>query len=997
MNLTKFALKRQITTSMIYLAIVLGAIFAINRLPISLVPNLEYPRLRIVTYVGESTPDEVEQSITTQLVSAIKSVPGLNEIDSFSSSNHSEITLKLNRDADVRYLKFLVNEELNILRTTLPPNIQPQITEYIPTEFDETSFMQISFSGKYSHDELNELLTRYLVNPISALDDVSNCTIAGASRTEYDLKISPEMLDFVDIPDIIRLLNSYGSKIIAGSLKNSDSSLKVMLNGSYATIESIMELETTLTGGQKRKLKSILTLEENSKVTTLVYRYNFEPRLLLTVEKKSQANVLRLSTKVKALIEAQRHFLPAELSIEIVEDEAEKVRDEMNILYHRSAIALLIIFLVLLVFLKKLYSTITILVSIIFSVLLTLIMLYSFGVGLNIISFAGLTMGLGLMVDNAIVVYENIHRHKRLNPNCSIIDATREVTLPIVSSTITTIIVFAPFIFLQGDLKIFYLPFVYATVISILSSLLVSFTLIPLIASKLTFTAESKQSSSFKLYQRGLNQLIRFRWLVILLLAVLIFFSWKTYNKHLKSGWTFDNRVDKNVYLALNLSTGTNLKLLEEVFLEFEQLLLPYRQGIIFDGFYTASYARLKFTTNNSLEHPVDIIMLRDLVISLGMKFANVDLSVWGFGDNLSIRTSTSTNNLLTLKGYNYRELYEQALEVETYLKKLSKRFYDFKLPYDLHYSADIKSYEVKFERELLNSKGIALHEAVSSLYSQMNRVNNSLTSSVGSREITINIEPDFYLTFAELQNTLINKSVRLKDVSSVKILETAGRINNSDNAYLLNLNYGFKGDNTIHNRLLDNVYTNYKLPVGYSFVKPDSFTKRDEEKEEQQTIWKLIIFSILLVYMSLCALLESFKYPFVILLTVPLALIGVVWIYYLFDQHIDSSALMGIVLLAGIVVNNSIILVSHISTLRLHQLPLKTAVIQGTTDRIRPILMTSLTTILGLVPMLFVSASSQSQLWKLLSLSTIGGLFAATIFTLTIIPVFYYVISKKE
>lgn len=997
MNLTKLALKRQITTVMIYMAILLFAVFAINRIPISLIPNLDYPQLRIVTYLGESTPNEIEQSVTAKIVSAIKSIPGINEIESASTSNNSTVALKLNRQADVSYVKFLINEELNILRSSIPASARPTITEYIPTAFDETSFMKISFSGEYNNDELNQLLTRYLINPISALKGVSGTSIQGDTRTEYELKIAKEMEDKIDIANITNLINSYGKKKLLGNWEKSDSKIKVILDGSYESLASLLELETTLKTGQKRKLKHILTLKENSKVIQAVYRYNFEPRLLLTVEKKSKANVLKLSQEVKALIDQQRKFIPAEINLEIVENEAEKVSSEMNILYQRSAFALLIIFLVLLIFLKKLYSTLTVLISIIFSVLLTIITLYAFGIGLNIISFAGLTMGLGLMVDNAIVVYENIHRHKLLDKNSSIIIATNEVSLPIISSTLTTIIVFAPFIFLQGDLKIFYLPFVYATVISILSSLFVSFTLIPLIASKLEFNQSIQPSSSLKLYKAGLFQVIRFRWIVILLLIPLLFFSWKTYDENLKFGWSRNYSIDKNVYISLYLNSGSNIDLMQNIFLEFESLLEPYRESIIVDGYYTVNYARIKFKANPNSAQQANLIMLRDLAISLGYKYANVDLSVWGFGDGLSQSVSTNTYSTITIKGYNYTQLNDIAKDLAIYLGKLSKRFDKIDYPYDSYYSEEIKSYEIKFDRKLLNNKGIGIQDAVYSLTNQMNRFNKSMTQTIGNKEYTLKVEPDSQLSLSELQNMLIANKVALKDVSKIEVFKTAGRINNKENAYLIGIRYIFKGNNTVYRKLLDYVYDNYQLPVGYSFVKSENVSESDKEKEKQKSIIQLIFFSVLLVYMSLCALLESFKYPLVILLTVPLSLIGVVWIYYFFNQHIDSSALMGIILLSGIVVNNSIILVNHINTLSWQGIPLKTAVIQGTVDRVRPILMTSLTTILGLIPMLFVSESSQSHLWKLLSLSTIGGLVASTIFTLTITPLIFYVISQKD
>lgn len=997
MNLTKFALKRQITTVMIYLAILLAAVFAINRIPISLIPNLDYPQLRIVTYLGESTPNEIEQSVTAKIVSAIKSIPGINEIESASTSSESTVSLKLNRQTDVSYVKFLVNEELNILRSSIPASARPKITEYIPTDFDETSFMKISFSGEYNNDELNQLLTRYLINPISALKGVSGTSIQGDTRTEYELKIAKELEDKIDIANITNLINSYGKKKLLGNWEKSDRKIKVILDSSYESLDSLLELETTLKSGQKRKLKSILALHENSKVIQAVYRYNFEPRLLLTVEKKSQVNVLKLSQEVKALIDQQRKFIPAEINLEIVENEAEKVSSEMNILYQRSAFALLIIFLVLLIFLKKLYSTFTVLISIIFSVLLTIITLYAFGIGLNIISFAGLTMGLGLMVDNAIVVYENIHRHKLLDKRSSIIIATKEVSLPISSSTLTTIIVFAPFIFLQGDLKIFYLPFVYATVISILSSLFVSFTLIPLIASKLEFNPRLEPSSSLSFYKAGLSHILRFRWLVILLLIPLIYFSWRTYEEHLKFGWSRTNSIDENVYISLYLNSGSNIDLMQNIFLDFEDLLLPYREAIIVDGYYTVNYARIKFKANPNSAQQANLIMLRDLAISLGYKFANVDLSVWGFGDGLTQSTSLNTYSTITIKGYNYTQLNDIAKELANYLSKLSKRFDKIDYPYDAYYSEEIKSYEIKFDRKLLNNKGIGIQDAVYSLTNQMNRFNKSMIQTISNKEYILKIEPDSQLSLAELQNMLIANKVALKDVSKIEILKTAGRIINKDNTYLIGIRYIFKGGNTVYRKLLDYVYDNYQLPVGYSFVKSDNANASNKEKQKQKSIFQLIFFSILLVYMSLCALLESFKYPLVILLTVPLSLIGVVWIYYFFNQHIDSSALMGIILLSGIVVNNSIILVNHINTLSWQGIPLKIAVIQGTADRIRPILMTSLTTILGLIPMLFVTESSQCNLWKLLSLSTIGGLIASTIFTLSITPIIYYIISNKN
>ncbi|MCK4956032.1 MAG: efflux RND transporter permease subunit, partial [Candidatus Cloacimonetes bacterium] len=307
--------------------------------------------------------------------------------------------------------------------------------------------------------------------------------------------------------------------------------------------------------------------------------------------------------------------------------------------------------------------------------------------------------------------------------------------------------------------------------------------------------------------------------------------------------------------------------------------------------------------------------------------------------------------------------------------------------------------YQICFDRKKLAENRMSIYTIINQIYTKINSTQNRFYRKVSEKELAfVVLDNDFNdFTIEELKNLIIKNdlgsSIKLNDVAEIKKEEILSEINREDELYTRRINFDFRGSYKKGGKFIEKLTETFPMPSGYSFINEKNI---NSDKDKKQLLY-LLIFAILLVYMSLCSLYESFRYPLIIIFTLPLAFTGVALIFYFTGEIFDSYARIGMVLLAGIVVNNSIILVDHINQLKHKGLRIKEAVLQATNDRIRPILMTSLTTIAGLIPMLIATDIGNNDFWRLLSISTIGGLITSTFFVLTFIPVLFYFFEKDK
>ncbi|MCK4654757.1 MAG: efflux RND transporter permease subunit [Candidatus Cloacimonetes bacterium] len=1011
MLLTKIALEKPITVTMLYLAIIVIAVYAVLNIPLSLLPNLNYPRLTIVTYWSDASPEEVEANITSPIEAIGSTIPNITKVKSTSYNQRSVVSIEFARNTDMDFVRFELNEKLQLLHDELPDNVTPRIREYVPREFSEDEFLKYGISGPYQLDELEKMIERTFKYQLNSIEGVSSCEIIGNREKEIKIILKQPELNRVSPYEIRQKLNDFGNKESISGFKENGLSYIIQLENTYHAIDELKNIKLNKNDGSIIRLGEIAEFEESYQPAFNYLRYNGMPQLSLTIQKKSTANALQLAKKLKSIIKKQKTFLPEDIEVVKLEDESEKISKDMSILYKRGIFVVLIIFVVLLIFLKHAQSAFLVLTTIFFSTMLTFILMFYLKIGLNILSLAGLTLGFGMMVDNSIVVYENIFRYQNLGydrKRASIL-AVREISLPISASTLTTTIVFAPFLYMQGDVKIFYLPFVYAMVLSLLSSLFVSFTFIPLAAYKflqiksvrIKPVEDIHFNPDLTVFQKILKFILRFRWIwLIIVLGFLAYSSWIFINK-VDKGFTWKFPKDDYLAVRIRLPIGSNIDQTNKITRMFEDKVIGDEKVFSIKTQVWTRYAYIRIDFDEETKQTAYPLIMREKLKAYATNFGNANVYIWGFGPSFGGGGYTTANFSIEIRGYNYLKLKEISENIKVFMQKTNKRVQNI----DTNATGWWKEkklfeYQICFNRKKLAANRMDIYTIINQVYTKINSAQNRFYRKVSEQELAFVILDDDFndFTIEELKSLIIKNNfgsqIKLNEVAEINKQEILAEINREDELYTRRINFDFRGSYKKGKKFIEEFKETFPMTSGYSFIEDNDNFSSDKDKKQ---LFYLLVFAILLVYTSLCSLYESFKYPFIILLTLPLAFTGVALIFYFTGETFNSYARIGLILLAGIVVNNSIILVDHMNKLRIKGFGIKIAILQAARDRIRPILMTSLTTIAGLIPMLIATDIGKSDFWRLLSLSTIGGLITSTFFVLSFIPVMYYFFTKNK
>ncbi len=1006
MFLSKFAINKPVTTIMIFFIIVVVGFYALNHIPISLLPNINYPKLTVSASWQGISPEEIEAKLTSPIESVGATISGVTDVSSTSYNGYSSVQFTFDRKTDISFAKFELNEKLQILSNKLPANVVPVISEYMPREFRDNDFLSYGISGPYELKELKEYLDKFFKYKILALPEVSNVSINGYVEKIFKIKIDKNKAEQILPYQIRQALEQNGKTASITNFKQNGLNYIIQSNNSYNNIDEIKDLKIRLISGEIIPLNQIATINEEKITARNYFRYNGNPQLILSIDKKSTANALKLAKSIKSIIKDQSGFLPKNIEIVKLSDESKKISSDLNVLYKRGIISLIAIFLVLLLFLRHVQSTILVLMTIFFSTLLTISLLYFLKIGLNMLSIAGLTLGFGMIVDNSIVVYENIFRFqsKGYDRKTASIKASGEVSLPIFASTLTTVIVFAPFLYMQGDLKLFYLPFVYATVISLLASLFISFTFIPLITYKYLKIGNSQVHHNSKgkfFYNKLISFLIRFKWIWLVIVLGFVSYTIWIFADKVDKGTTWNFPDDNFLAITISLPVGSNIEQTDYIAKNFEEKILDSGYKVQMKTRVYSEYAYIRVDFNTETQKTAVPLIIREKLKSYAVNFGNTDIYVQGFGPSFGGGGYSTVSHSFTITGYNYDKLKTVAENLSAFMKRVSRRVSDIDVnALDWWKNEKLYQYQITFLRDELAKYDINVYSIMAELYSKINSSQNSFNLKINEKEkdfVVIQNTGENYYDIGKLKNFIVQKenSVKLSDVAKIEKKEVLSEIRRKNKQYTRRINYEFRGSYKKNEKFMKSLKKLFKMPLGFRFA-DDKKLNFEDDKNNKQLLY-LIFFAVLLVYMTLCALYESFKYPLIILFAIPLAFSGVSLIFYFTDNTFDSYAKIGLVLLSGIVVNNSIILIDHINKLKQKSNNLKKAIIRATTDRIRPILMTASTTIIGLIPMLLHSDVSKNDFWKLLSLSTIGGLITSTFFVLTFIPIVYYLMTKKQ
>jgi len=1039
----RISINRPTTIAMVYIAIAAVGAASFLDIPVELLPDVDYPQLSVNTTWSGASPEVVESFLTAPLEGAAQQVKGVRKIVSESSEGSSEITVEFARDVDMDFARLELMERIQSIRDELPPDVRPRVEPYVPREFQsgERVDLQYTLAGSHTFERLRRYAEDELRPRIVAVDGVETVIVWGGEERQIRVELDREKMEAFAVrpADVYMALDAAELVRTAGKLLRGSTEWVVSIRndvGGVAELESLVVVPDTLGTGELVRVGDVARIRDATADPTNFFRINGQPAVNFAVFRGIGTNAIRVSDAVKDKVAELRADLPPGMRITLERDGSEEIRRQLTDLRLRALAAAIVIFLVLLLFLGSFRTAGIVFATVVFSVLIAVNLLYFGQFSLNVLTMAGLAMGFGLMVDNSIVVLENIYRRWRSQgegPREAAERGTRQVALPIVAGTLTTVIVFVPFLYLQGELRLYYLPFAYAVGFSLLASLFVAFSFVPGLAARAlsgggggslaaaagraeaerealddgpapAVAGQPRQPFYVRFYRGVLSFALDHPLLIILITVGAFYGSYRLFDQHVVKGAIWGRGWGQQTYISIfiNLPRGAELQRTDELARTFEARLRTMPEVERFTTNVSPDRAFIRVTFPDSLENTQVPVAIKEQMVAYSYLFAGAEVRVYGYGPSFYGGGGAPPSYTVKLLGYNYERLREIAEDLAGRLQRFSRvREVNTNVSPGWGWAREkVFEFYLSVDRERLAGYGLTVEELLGYVGSNISgQIGPPQRIKVSGEEVTYSLKLEGYreFSFTDLRELLVptptGELVRLSDVASVGRREVLNRIVRENQQYQRLVGWEFRGPQKLGDRVRDVALAATALPAGYSIEKERGVFWTGEE---QQQIYTVLIFAVVLIYMVTAALFESLRAPFVVLLTVPLALIGVFLVFFYTGAAFTRSAYIGVIMMAGIVVNNAILVVYHINEIRRGGAALKEAVIQGTLERVRPILMTTLTTVMGLLPLILFSETIDATIWNALALATIGGLIASTIFVLTSIPVLYYLFERR-
>ncbi|MBT8462765.1 MAG: efflux RND transporter permease subunit, partial [Gemmatimonadetes bacterium] len=1038
------SIKRPVATAAIYVALVALGAYSFRLIPVELLPDVDYPRLTVNASWGGASPEAMEAFVTSPLEAAAQQVKGVRKITSTSradprgTGSSAEIDIEFERDVRMDFAQLDLGERFASLRDELPPAVYPQIQPYVPREFsdEEQRFLSYQLHGPYTFSRLAEVAEEEVEPVLSSVDGVAGVMIWGDQDREVAIELDRQKLDALNLrpEQVEQRIRDLSTLRAPGSL---------VLEGRQVTlavrtrVRRVSELENLVIVQRREgaiRLRDIGTVREQTADATSFFRINGQPTISIFVTRESGTNAVRVADAVKEAIGPLEARMPPGATLELDDDQSQEIRQQLTDLRLRALAAAIVIFLVLTLFLRSMGAVLVVFATIGFSVLIAVNMLYLGGFSLNVLTLAGLAWGFGLIVDNGIVVLENVERHSHLGKPArqAASDGARQVMLPVIAATATTAIVLVPFLFLQGELRIYYLPLAFAVAFSIVASLFVAFTFVPTMAGRIHYwrarvygvpagtadqaagaaretasaeasgvsaapaTARPRVPAYIRAYRSVLGFALDHPILVVAVCVAALGGSWWLFDKHVTRGIRWSAFWGQDTYISVNITfpRGAGLDRTDEMARAFEEKISSIPEVERYEAWVQPQYAFMRITFPKDLETTQVPVAIKEQMVAYSYQFSGADVRVYGYGPSFYGGGSSPPNYSLKILGYNYLQVQDLADDLASRLERFSRiqdvdpnasgRWYERDKEFEYYLAVD---------REALGAHDITVEELLRFVSANLpsDRPRTQVLR-VGAEELPFAVKLGGYRDFDLIDMRQLRipsqtgREVRLADVAQVERRNVLSRILREDQQYQRTVAWEFRGPRKLGDLIRDAVVEATTLPPGYKIEEDDRWGWDEEEKTQ---VYVAIIFAVLLIYMVTAALFESLAAPFVVLLTLPLALIGVFLIFFYADATFTRTAYIGTIMMAGIVVNNAILIVYHIGELR-QSMPTRDAILQGTLERVRPILMTTFTTVFGLLPLVLFAQSQDENIWNSLALATIGGLISSTLFVLVAVPVAY-------
>lgn len=994
-SIPEFSIRKPATTIMFIISMIFFGFLGLRKMPIEMLPNINKPTVRIRIKWDGATPDDVDKMITRKIEDVLPNVEGIVEYSSESSAETSLIFIKFKYGTDVETKITLIQNELNQIRNKFPDDMdEPSIRKSSSSDVPALTFTLYGGDKmemrSYAENNLKPMLER--------LEGVSEINVYGGQEQEVAIEIDPDKLENynLSIVDVYNKMKSASANLPGGILREGEKEYLVKIEAEIETADEIREIILSNKDGHLLKLKDVASIKVAPKDIKSIYRKNGEDSIVVIISKTDSGNAVSIVNNSKKLLERNRGSLPLNTKLNYEFDSSITINNSINNVKSSGIQGLVLASAILFVFLKSISATIIIAVAIPISIIFTFFLLNMQGISINLISLMGLSLGIGMLVDNSVVVVDNIFRHMTelgKNKIQAAKDGAEEMALPVLASTMTTVAAFLPLVFQEGLAKEQFNNLCYAISYSLLASLIISLTFVPMIASKImdqkkNLNAEGKIMTTFrKIYVNSLKWSIRRRGIVLLILFAL--FSGSLYVAS-KLGGRFTPTIDEGRYAVVaKLPSGSDVNKGDRIgkILEEKVKDLPFVVDYTVSANGTSSILNINAGLKTSREESMSDILkkLRETFVEI----PDMELTIapgYRFG----------TRGLYDLEFELYSDNEAQLQIISEQLKEQIKKIDGI---YDVTSSFEGGKPEGKFyiNREKAEYYGLDVKDIATMIQTQiLGGTPIKINSDNSEIDVTLKLQKKYRESTGLILDSRITlksgENIRISDVAEFRAEEGPSKIEKKDKKKKIVIYANMKDELDLKTaqELVIQTLEDMGYPEGITYGTGGKSADMAEMSEQLQYTFMIAVF---LIYFILVWQFESFIMPFVIILSIPLSTTGAFYALYLAGVSIDAMVSVGFVMLAGIVVNNAIVLIDFINFRREVGDNMNKALITAGKTRLRPILMTTLTTVLGMLPLMF-SNGEGSEIYKGMSFVVVFGLSAATLLTLIVIPIFYYFID---
>ncbi|MBM3248076.1 MAG: efflux RND transporter permease subunit [Candidatus Omnitrophica bacterium] len=1031
MNLPEFGVRRPVTNLMIFFAIIVLAAYSLTRLGIDMMPKIEPPSITVISSYPGASPEDVEANVTEPLENQLATTPGIEKITSSSSEGVSMIRLKFVWGTNLDAASNDIRDRIELAKRQLPDIPDEMDNPYI-FKFNTASIpiMFFGITAKESYSDLYDLVDKRVADAIRQLPGVGTVNLFGGLKRQINIWIDRQRLEGygLSILDIQNALSLENIQQPLGKIKTGLTDYLIRLPGEFASPDEINLVIIGKSNGNFIYLKDVARVEDSFKEVTLNVRINKQPGLMMMVQKQSDTNSVQVAERIKAKLKELEKVLPSDIKINTIFDTSEDIITSLNSLKSTLWLGIVLVIFVVWFFLRHITPSFIIALTIPFSLLIAFIYLFLSGRTINVISLSSLVIVAGMVVDNAIVVVDNIYRklERGNRPVEAALFGTREMFLSIAAATFTTIVVFLPMLFLPGVIGIMFGEMAVIVTATLIGSLFTASTFSPMLCSKIMkkpygiekrskfFTrfynlAEKMFKTWEEFYSRQLAWCLGHKKLVVggFLVAFVtsLFLTPFVGNEFAPEEDTGDLR------LTISLPLGTRLEESEKVSNRIEDILA---NNIPEAKFYYARTGEVpgqgRGMGKASGTH----------IITAGAKLVAKDIrkrSVFDVGQDLrerikqvpgvlkiDISSGNPIGRVITGMGGKAVQIdiignsFDETDQVASQIKQIME-----KIPgaVDVTVSREFRRPEIKIEvdREKSASLGLNMNTIASSLRTYIAGSTATKYREKGETyDIYVRLEESSRSKIEDIENMSIvspvtKKQIRLSNIA--KIYEGYGPVDierkNRERVVTVECN--------TYKRSSGKVIEDIKKELRNMTFPSDVMINFGGEAEEQAKAFRdlglLLLLGIVLVYMIMAAQFESLLDPFIVMFSIPFTFVGVIVAFIITRTTLSIVSYLGIIMLMGIVVNNAIVLISYIIILRSRGLSMYDAVTNAGRDRLRPVMMTTITTLVSLLP-LALSRGQGSETWNPLGITMFGGLLVSTLITMLFVPTLYAIFHRK-